>query len=94
MALITGTGMVDFGASPASETHIDVTGLLTIASASIVDAWLVAVPTSDNTLDSHVSEDIRILAGNLVAGVGFTIYAVCRNGSTTGKWSVAWAVLV
>ena len=96
----SGTTTVDFGAFPgASDTSVAVTGQAGIVAGSIVGAWLRPVATADHSVDEHVVETLRVEAGNIVAGTGFTIYAVNTNqisdprGSPRlyGLWTVAWA---
>ena len=72
-----GTTTIDFGAFPgASDTSVAVTGQGSILSGSLVEAWIWPVATSDHTADEHLLETIKVFAGNVVAGVGFTIYAL------------------
>ena len=72
-----GTTTINFGAFPgSSDTSVAVTGQATILSGSLVEAWLSPVATADHTADEHLVETIRVMAGNVVAGTGFTIYAV------------------
>jgi hypothetical protein len=72
----TGTTTVNFGAFPgATDTSVDVTGQATIAAGSVVDAWIRPEATGDHSADEHMVEPVRIYAGNIVAGTGFTIYA-------------------
>lgn len=71
-----GTTTIDFGAFPgASDASVAVTGQGSILSGSLVEAWLYPVDTSDHLADEHMLETIKVVAGNVVAGVGFTIYA-------------------
>lgn len=90
----TGTALLDFGAPPGSDTAtVAVTGQAAITAASFVEAW-VAIPaagTADHNADEHWVEELDVRAGNIVAGVGFTIYGRCRVGRTRGQFSVAWA---
>ena len=75
-----GTTLVDFGAFPgASDTSVAVTGQSTIASGSLAEAWIFPAATADHTADEHWVETIQVMAGNVVAGVGFTIYARNTN---------------
>jgi len=68
---------INFGAFPgASDTSVAVTGQAGIQVTSLVEAWLYPVATSDHTADEHLLETITVRAGNIVAGTGFTIYAV------------------
>lgn len=94
-----GTTLIDFGAFPGGyDANVVVTGQASIVSGSFVQAFLIPVATVDHSADEHLVEAIDILAGNIVAGTGFTIYAVNRQGGTGapdsprvyGKWTVAW----
>lgn len=76
---------MNFGAFPgASDASVAVTGQTGIASGSLVEAWLLPAATADHTADEHLLETIKILAGNIVAGTGFTIYGI--NTSETFEW--------
>lgn len=76
----TGTVEVDFGAFPgASDASVAVTGQTGILGTSLVEAWLLPADTADHTADEHWVEKIRVMAGNIVAGTGFTIYARNEN---------------
>lgn len=91
--MATGTATVDFGAWPGqTEASVSVTGQTGITGTSLVEAWLVPTATSDHSADEHRHDGPRIVAGNVVAGVSFTIYAHARDvgGIAYGQWSVAW----
>ena len=76
----TGTAEVDFGAFPgSSHASVAVTGQAAIGTSSIVQAWLRPQATADHTADEHLVETIRVEAGDIVAGTGFTIHAVNTN---------------
>jgi len=73
----SGTATIDFGAFPgASDASVVVTGEASIASDSVVHAWIALTSTADHSADEHLLETIKVAAGNIVAGVGFTIYAL------------------
>lgn len=77
-AAIGGQGSItiNFGSFPgSSDTSIDITGETGIDSSSVVSAWLMPTDTDDHTADEHRVETISVMAGNVVPGVGFTIYA-------------------
>lgn len=81
----TGTAVVDFGAFPGTtDASVAVTGQASILSGSLVEAWLIPTATTDHSADEHVmaAAQIDIIAGNVSAGVGFTIYAVARHLGT------------
>jgi hypothetical protein len=72
----SGQTTVDFGSFPGkSDASVAITGQSSIATNSIVNAWIFAKATSDHSADEHLVETISIKAGNIVAGTGFTIYA-------------------
>ncbi len=97
LALSTGTAVasLDFGAFPgAPDTSLTITGLPGILATSTVDAWIVAKATVDHSVDEHWVDPPIITAGNIVPGVGFTIYGITRdNNRSYGLWSVGWQVI-
>jgi hypothetical protein len=71
----TGTALLDFGAFPgASDASVAVTGQTGILSTSLVEAWILPATTTDHSADEHRVETLTVMAGNIVAGTGFTIY--------------------
>lgn len=92
-----GTAVLDFGSFPGkSDTSIAVTGQTNILAGSTLTAWLFPAASADHTADEHLIEDIRVFAGNIVAGTGFTIYGIhggfvgTEATLTYGQWNVAW----
>ena len=80
-----GAAVVDFGAFPGgTDASVAVTGQAGILAGSTVRAWLVPVATADHSADEHLiaATQIDVIAGNIVAGTGFTIYAVARHLGT------------
>ena len=73
----SGTATIDFGAFPGSgDTSLAVTGQTLITSDSLPTAWLsLTAATADHTTDEHFVDPPDVFAGNIVPGVGFTIYA-------------------
>jgi hypothetical protein len=72
-----GTATLDFGVFPGkSDASVAVTGQAGIVSGSLVEAWLRPEATADHTADEHLVETIKITAGNIIAGTGFTIYGM------------------
>lgn len=67
---------VDFGAFPgAFEASAVVTGQTGIVGTSKVFVTLAARTTVDHSEDEHRVEQVAVMAGSIVAGTGFTIYA-------------------
>jgi len=87
-----GTATLNFGAFPgASDTSLAITGQSGIVAGSVVDAWIRPVATAEHSADEHWVESVKIVAGNIVAGVGFTIYGRTQDKVRLyGNWSVAW----
>jgi hypothetical protein len=76
----TGTATLDFGAFPgASDASVAVTGQAAIVAGSLVEAWLRPAASADHSADEHLIETIKVVAGNIVAATGFTIYGVNTN---------------
>lgn len=70
-----GTDEIDFGAWPGSdEASVAVTGQTGILAGSLVEAWLFPTATTDHSVDEHRLDGPQLIAGNVVAGTGFTIY--------------------
>lgn len=73
----TGTALLDFGAFPgASDAAIAITGQTSILAGSLAEAWIFPAATADHSADEHWVESLRVFAGNVVAGTGFTIYGL------------------
>lgn len=70
-----GTVEIDFGAFPGkSDASVVVTGQAGIVAGSLVEAWLRPAATADHTADEHMVETLKVVAANIVAGNGFTVY--------------------
>lgn len=75
-----GTATLDFGAFPgSSHATVAVTGQAGILSNSLVEAWIRPEATADHTADEHLAESLRVIAADIVAGVGFTIHGFNTN---------------
>jgi hypothetical protein len=98
-----GTATLDFGAFPGkTDASVAVTGQTGILAGSLVEAWIFPATTVEHSVDEHLLEDIRIVAGNVVAGTGFTIYGILpssvfndnQNNDNVpllyGRWNIAW----
>lgn len=72
----SGTSIVDFGSSGAPMATLVVTGQTAILAGSLVYCWVKPEATVDHTIGEHIVEDIKVAAADIVAGTGFTIYAL------------------
>lgn len=83
-----GTTTIDFGTG-STDTSVAVSSA-GITGGSLVEAWIFPSATASNTADNHWVEDMSVVAGNIQAGVGFTIYAKCNTGKAHGSYTVGW----
>lgn len=71
----SGTTTIDFGAFPGkSDASVVITGQAGIVAGSLVEAWIRPVDSADHLADEHKVESFRVVAADIVAGTGFTIY--------------------
>lgn len=97
--MATGTTTLNFGAFPGkTDASVDVTGQAAIVAGSLVEAWLRPVATAEHSADEHMVESLKVFAGNISAGVGFTIYGFGtwigpgdKSHLIYGNWTLAWA---
>ena len=74
-----GTAILDFGAFPGqTDTSLAVADAAILAG-SLVEAWIWPLATADHTADEHIVEPLNVFAGNVQAGVGFTLYLRTDN---------------
>lgn len=87
-----GTAVIDFGATPATEATVEVTGQTDITADARVEAWVMARSTADNNTVDHqyAAVSFRISTSEPVAGVGFSITAYNLFGYATGQFKVEW----
>jgi hypothetical protein len=87
-----GTTTINFGAFPGStDTSVAVTGQAGIVAGSLVEAWVRMEATADHNADEHMVDPPRVIAGNIVAGTGFTIYGLTNDKKRLyGLYTIAW----
>ncbi len=73
-----GTSIIDFG-SGAPMATVTVTGETAILAGSLVYCWIKPEATVDHSADEHIVESIKVVASDIVAGTGFTIYGLCPD---------------
>lgn len=88
----SGSTTIDFGTFPGStDASVVVTGQSGIVAGSVVTAWPNAIATADHSAMEHIVDPPRFVAGDIVPGVGFTIYAFTQNTRRHyGQYSTAW----
>jgi hypothetical protein len=83
-----GTTTVNFGAFPGkTDATATVSGQAGITGTSLVEAWIFPTATADHSVDEHWVDPPEVFAGNVVAGTGFTVYAVAKKRSDIGQRS-------
>lgn len=92
----TGTATLSFGTASAKtiDTSVAITGQTGIGSTNKISAWLMGNSTADHSADEHImaSQMIDLACGDIVAGTGFTIYALAREKvGMVGAFTVNWA---
>lgn len=87
-----GTATIDFGATPAREASVAVTGQTSILSGSHVEAFWMSETSADNSADAHeqMADFCKLVVSDIVAGTGFTIKAHMHSGFATNRFSVRW----
>jgi len=84
----TTTTTINFGSGATDKSvFVSYTGA---SAASMVEAWIVPAATASNTADNHWVEDLTVMAGNIVPGSGFTIYAKANTGKAHGIYTIGW----
>ena len=83
-----GTTTINFGGK-ATDASVFVSAPA-ITAGQLVEAWVFPAATASNTADNHWVDTIVVVAGNVVAGSGFTIYAKVDEGFGHGVFNVGW----
>lgn len=90
--MATGSAVIDFGAHPGTnEASVSVTGQTAITALSHAEAWLMAEPSSNHTVnDAAYAAALMALSCTVpTAGVGFTINARSTE-KLQGQFIVRW----
>jgi len=87
-----GTSVISFGSTPTSESSVVVTGQLDIVSGAYCEAFIMGDSTGSNDIVDHkfAGVSFRLLCGDVVAGVGFTIFVTTIAGEVNGDFSIRW----
>ena len=85
-----GAAVLDFGTG-RSVASVAVTGQAGMLASALPRAWVQVSASPDHSADEHVVEELEVVAGSVVAGVGFTVYGRTRNVVLRGRWNVGWA---
>lgn len=84
-----GVATLDFG-NYGEDAVVEVTGQTAIPTGASVIATVAAVDTPENLADEVVLDPPMIVAGAVVAGVGFNIYGRALEGGLHGRINVNW----
>ena len=87
-----GTATLDFGATPATEASVIVTGQAEISADSRVEAFVMARGGASTVLaDQHFAAvAFRLVCSEPTPVAGFTITAYCLIGYATGTFDIEW----
>ncbi len=91
--MATGTATLAFGTGKLFDTTVAVADA-TVVAGTKVEAYLI-IPSSDSPRmrDEYWVETLNVYAGNVQAGVGFTIYGEVRFGYALGDFTVNYVTL-
>lgn len=85
-----GRALLDFGAGSV-EARVAITGQTGILATSVVQAQKLIAASANHSADEHLVEDLEVLSGFIVPGVGFTIVGRPRVGRLFGAFNVGWS---
>ncbi len=89
-----GHAEVDFGALPGKlDASVAVTGQAGILAGSVVKAWIRLLDTPEHTADEHMIAPLKVFAGNIVPGTGFTIYVLYDSALVDRLSNADWLLL-
>ena len=84
------TVTINFGSAPGTNMVVQtITGQTAVTVDTIPRAFLIAKASSNHNAYEHAIVPIRLVCGNIVAGVGFDIIA-SSDWRLTGQWNVGW----
>lgn len=85
-----GLAVVNFGTSSGTNvTTVAVTGQTGILSTSKIIVNINPIATATHNAFEHMFVSIRLSASDIIAGTGFTIYAI-TDLRLTGTFNVQW----
>jgi hypothetical protein len=84
-----GQTVIAFGTGTNYATAV-VTGQGSIGTGSLVEGWVSITASGATTADDCINECLIVRAGNISAGVGFTIYVNVDRGYAHGNYTINW----
>jgi hypothetical protein len=90
-----GNAVLDFGVNPTDVASVAITGQAAIVAGSQCEAWFMRSATATNGLDEHeeAAALCKLVCGNIVPGVGFTVYAHCLAMLGVDQFTIQWVWL-
>src|SRR5215217_2081957 len=90
VAPFSGTATIDFTSAGSDYLTTTVTGQTSVTALTTITAHFMSEASTDNDAEAHdlAAQLVTLTVGNLVAGVGFDINAVCDEAAVTGTFKV------
>jgi hypothetical protein len=89
--MATGTATLDFGATPADEASVDVTGQSGLTSGSFIEAFFMRETTASNGADEHEeAASLCPLNCEYLSASSFRIHAHPIAALGLGMFTVRW----
>lgn len=86
---VSGIAIIDFGASNmTSQVVVECVPLVT--ATSVILAQIRIEDTDEHSSEDMTIDPIRVHVTDIIAGVGFTIYAEMDNAPANGTYKVNW----
>lgn len=89
-----GTSTINFGSAPGTnQVSVAVTGQTGITADAVPRAWINYDSTASHNTEEHLflNQFASVVAGDVIAGTGFTIYAVIPYLRINGTLQVRWS---
>jgi hypothetical protein len=87
----SGSTTIDFGASPATEASVTVSGQTGLLSTSQIEAFVVARGSGATLANQQFAAiAFRLICGEITPGASFVIRAYCTIGYAEGTFEIDW----
>jgi len=87
-----GTATIDFGATPGTNVVVTAVADVNVTALSAITVFMESDSTATHNAIEHQIAPIKLTAGDIVAGVGFNIYAV-SDWRLDGTFTVNYLII-